>query len=156
MKHHAMKTYKGWRYNSTHSDLVTRRRWVVSLTPRPLYPRRKNFQYSFDWRLGGLQSRCWGCGEKKNICPVGKRAVQNLSSDFLRTGWVTTCFSSTILYQRVSPYECCHTLLYLPPTPTPKLKWCFRVSRTDLRAAKLFPIKRPIQLTNGHIYIPHA
>jgi len=42
IKHHAMKTYS--RSGSTHPrilNLITRWRWVVSFTPRPLYPRRK-------------------------------------------------------------------------------------------------------------------
>jgi hypothetical protein len=35
-----MKRYMGeWRYSSTVLDIGTRWRWVVSFTPRPLYPR---------------------------------------------------------------------------------------------------------------------
>jgi hypothetical protein len=30
-----------WRYSSTLLDLLTRRRWVISSTPRPLYPAEK-------------------------------------------------------------------------------------------------------------------
>jgi hypothetical protein len=37
-------------------DLGTRRRWVASFAPRPLYPR-----YPLDRRLGGPQSRSGGC-----------------------------------------------------------------------------------------------
>jgi hypothetical protein len=33
-------------------DLGTSWRWVVSFTPRPLYPRGKSLRYPLDWRLG--------------------------------------------------------------------------------------------------------
>jgi hypothetical protein len=39
----------------------------VSLTPRPLSPRRKNPPYSLEGRLGGPQSRSGGHGEAKNL-----------------------------------------------------------------------------------------
>jgi hypothetical protein len=43
-------------------------RWVVSFTPRPLYPQEKNY-YPLDRRLGGPQRRS-GCGsEEKNYQP---------------------------------------------------------------------------------------
>jgi hypothetical protein len=38
-------------------DLGTSLRWVVSITPRPLYPRGKRSLYPFDRRLGGPQNR---------------------------------------------------------------------------------------------------
>jgi len=38
-------------------NLNTRWRWVVSFTPRPLYPRGKRFRYLPDRRLGKPQSR---------------------------------------------------------------------------------------------------
>jgi hypothetical protein len=41
-----------WRYSCTIHDLRTRCRWVVSFTPRPLYPGSQ-----LDKRLGGPQSR---------------------------------------------------------------------------------------------------
>jgi hypothetical protein len=56
-----------WRYSSTHSDLDTRWRWVVSFTPLPLYPQGKNLWYPMDRRrLGGLQSRSGRGGVEKN------------------------------------------------------------------------------------------
>jgi hypothetical protein len=38
-------------------DLGTRWRWVVSFTPRPLYPQGRSPWYPLDRRLGGPQSR---------------------------------------------------------------------------------------------------
>jgi len=38
-------------------DLGTRWRWLVSFTPRPLYPRGKRHWYPLDTRLGASQSR---------------------------------------------------------------------------------------------------
>jgi hypothetical protein len=38
-------------------DLGTSWRWVVSFTPRPLYPRGKSPRYPLDRRLGGPQGR---------------------------------------------------------------------------------------------------
>jgi hypothetical protein len=47
-------------------DLGTRWRWVVSFTPRPLYPEGKS---PLDRRVGGPQSRS-GHGEQKNSQPI--------------------------------------------------------------------------------------
>jgi hypothetical protein len=51
-----------------HSDLGTKWGWVVSFTPRPLYPQGKSPWYPLDRRLGGPQSRS-GCSEEKNSQP---------------------------------------------------------------------------------------
>jgi hypothetical protein len=51
-------------------DLSTRWRWVVSFTPRPLYPQGKSPWYPLDRRLGGLQSRSGRSGEEKNSQPM--------------------------------------------------------------------------------------
>jgi len=59
-----------WRYSSTHSYLGTRWRWVVSFTPRPLYPQGKSPRYALDRRLGGPQNRSGYGGEKKNSQPL--------------------------------------------------------------------------------------
>jgi hypothetical protein len=57
-EHHAMKTYGGSGDIAPRIlDLGTRRRWVVSFTPRPLYPQRKSPRYPLDTRLGGPPSR---------------------------------------------------------------------------------------------------
>jgi hypothetical protein len=48
----------------------TRWRWVVSFTPRPLYPQGKNPWYPLDRRVGGPQSRSERGGEDKNSKPL--------------------------------------------------------------------------------------
>jgi hypothetical protein len=50
-------------------DLGTRWRWVVSLTPRPLYPQGKSHWYPLDRRLDLTQSRSGRGGEEKNSQP---------------------------------------------------------------------------------------
>jgi hypothetical protein len=55
-------------------DLCTRWRWVVSFTPRRLYPQGKRPWYPLDRRLGGPQTRSErGCKEI-NSPPTGTRA----------------------------------------------------------------------------------
>jgi hypothetical protein len=69
-KHHAMKMY--WGSGSIAPrilDLDTRWRWVVSLTPRPLYSQGKNPWYPLDRKLGGHQSQSGRGGEDKNSQP---------------------------------------------------------------------------------------
>jgi hypothetical protein len=69
-KHHAMKTYWGSGGIAPHIlDLGTRCRWVISFTPRPLYPQGKSPWYPLDRRLGGPQSRSGRGGEEKNSHP---------------------------------------------------------------------------------------
>jgi hypothetical protein len=51
-----------WKYSSTILDLGTRWRWVVSLSPRPLYPLINRPRYPSYERMGGPQSRS---GEEK-------------------------------------------------------------------------------------------
>jgi hypothetical protein len=70
--------------------LGTRLRWMVSFTPRSLYPQRKSSWYPLDRRLGGPQSRSGRGGEEKNsqplpglelpiIRPVAQRYITELS-----------------------------------------------------------------------------
>jgi hypothetical protein len=59
-----------WRYSSTILDLSTKWRWVVSFTPRPLYPRGNRPQYPLNRRLGEPQSRSGRCAIEKNFLPV--------------------------------------------------------------------------------------
>jgi hypothetical protein len=47
-------------------DLGSRWRWMVSFTPRPLYPYGKRPWYALDRRLGGPQTRSGRGGEDKN------------------------------------------------------------------------------------------
>jgi hypothetical protein len=66
-EHHAMKAYWGSGGIAPRTfDFGTRWRWVVSFTPRPLYPQGKTFLYPLDRRLGGPQSRSGRGGEEKN------------------------------------------------------------------------------------------
>jgi hypothetical protein len=96
-KHHAMKAY--WESGCIAPrilDLGTIRRWVVSFTPRPLYPQGKSPRYSLDRRLGGPQSRSGRGGEEKNshslpglepsiIQPIAQRCTTDGSSDHNHT-----------------------------------------------------------------------
>jgi hypothetical protein len=50
--------------------LGTKWRWVVSFTPRPLYPQGKSPWYPLEKRLGGLQSRSGRGGEEENSQPL--------------------------------------------------------------------------------------
>jgi hypothetical protein len=52
-----------WMYRSTFSWPRTSWKWVVRLTPQPLYPRGKSPRYPLDRRLGGPQSRSRRRGE---------------------------------------------------------------------------------------------
>jgi hypothetical protein len=54
--------------------------WVVSFTPRPLYPRGKIPQCPLDRRLGGPQSRSGRRGEEKMLDPIGTRTPTPRSS----------------------------------------------------------------------------
>jgi hypothetical protein len=54
-------------------DLGTSCRWVVSFTPRPLYPQEKSPRYLLDRRLRGPQSRSGQRGENKILDPTGTR-----------------------------------------------------------------------------------
>jgi hypothetical protein len=80
-------------------DLGTRWRWVVSFTPRPLYPPGKNPGYPLDMRLGGTQSRSGRGGEEKSsqhlpgleppfIQPVAQRYTTKLSRFTCGTHWI--------------------------------------------------------------------
>jgi hypothetical protein len=69
-EHHAMTVYWGnGGIDPSILDLGTRWRWVISFTPRPLYPQGKSPRYTLDRRLGGLQSRSGHGGEEKNFQP---------------------------------------------------------------------------------------
>jgi hypothetical protein len=58
-----------WIYISTRLINLCEWRWVVSFTPRSLYPQRKSPWYPLDKRLGGPQSRS-GRGGKRSKTPA--------------------------------------------------------------------------------------
>jgi hypothetical protein len=60
------------------NNLGTRWRWVVSFTPRPLYPQGKSPRYPLQRRLGGPQSRSGRGGEEKNSQPPTELEPQNI------------------------------------------------------------------------------
>jgi hypothetical protein len=59
-----------WSYTSIILYLYTRWKWMVSFTPRPLYPWKKSPLYPLDRRLGGPQSRSGRCGAERNVLPL--------------------------------------------------------------------------------------
>jgi hypothetical protein len=61
-----MKAYWGGGIAPRILDLGTIWRWVVSFTPRVLYPQGKSSWYPLDRRLGGPQTRSGRGGEEKN------------------------------------------------------------------------------------------
>jgi hypothetical protein len=98
----AWKTQRGRLF-----DLGSRWRWVVSFTPRPLYPQRKSPWYPLVRRLGGPQSRSGRGGEEKNFQPRRESnprtpIVQPVAQRY--TDWAITALSSgsTRVYPKVS------------------------------------------------------
>jgi hypothetical protein len=70
-EHHSMKVCWGSGHTAPWIlDLGTRWRWVVSFTPRPLYPYGKSPWYPLIRGLGGPQSRSGKGGEEKNSQPL--------------------------------------------------------------------------------------
>jgi hypothetical protein len=49
---------------------LKRKEYLVSFTPRPLYPQGKSLWYPLDRRLGGPQIRSGHGGEEKNSQPL--------------------------------------------------------------------------------------
>jgi hypothetical protein len=66
-----MKAYEGSGGTAPRIlDLGTRLRWVVTFTPRPLYPQGKSPWYPSDRMRGGPQIRSGRGGEEKNSQPL--------------------------------------------------------------------------------------
>jgi hypothetical protein len=59
-----------WRCSSTILDLGTRWRWVVSFTPWPFYPPRKEPLISIGQEAGWTQKQSGHSGEEKNLLPL--------------------------------------------------------------------------------------
>jgi hypothetical protein len=92
-KHHVMKTYWGSEGIAPRIlDLDTRRRWVVSFTPWPLYLQGRRPHCLLDRRLGGPQSQSER-GEEENISSLYRESnpwipiVQPVDSR--HTDWAT-------------------------------------------------------------------
>jgi hypothetical protein len=83
--HYVMKAYGG--IDPHFLDLGTNWRWVVSFTPRPLYPWEKSPRYPLDRMLGGPQSHSGRHGEEKILDLTGTRTptysvVQTVASRY--------------------------------------------------------------------------
>jgi hypothetical protein len=65
-----------WRYNFPILYVDTRRKWVVSFPPLPLYLRENLHLFPLDRRLGGPQSLSGRCGKEKNFASVGNRTPE--------------------------------------------------------------------------------
>jgi hypothetical protein len=85
-----------WRFSSTILDFVTRLRWVVGFTPRPLYSCGIRPRYPLDRKLDESQSRSRPWGEENNLAfagnwtlavqPVARRYTTELSVLLLLKG----------------------------------------------------------------------
>jgi hypothetical protein len=72
-------------------DLGTRWRWVVSFTPRPLYPKGRSSRYPLDRRMGGPQSRS---GREKFPAPTGTRTPDHPARSPALYRWAITALSN--------------------------------------------------------------
>jgi hypothetical protein len=70
-----------WMYRPTFSWPHSSWRWVVSFTPRPLYPRGKSPWFPLDKRLGGPQNWSGRLGEEKILDRIG---AQNSNSSVIQ------------------------------------------------------------------------
>jgi hypothetical protein len=120
-----------WGISPLILDLGTRWRWVVSFTPRPLYPQGKSPCYPLDRRLGGPQSRS-GRRESNPRTPIIQAVAQRytdwaipaLSRLRKRTiGFLTSVVSSSWRYLgeacKWTPYKVFH----IRPTNTSFYSW---------------------------------
>jgi hypothetical protein len=81
-------------------DLGTRWRWVVSFTPRPLYPQGKSPWYPLDRRVGGVpQNRSGRSGEEKHSQTMSglepsiiQLVVQRYTTELSRLLWRYKCW----------------------------------------------------------------
>jgi hypothetical protein len=79
-------------------------RWVVSFTPRPLYPRVKSPQYTLDRRLGGHQNLSERHGEKKNLAPTGTRTPTPRPSCWKKRSWPILRYYFNIYPKRLNGF----------------------------------------------------
>jgi hypothetical protein len=59
-----------WRHSSNILNLDAKWRWLVSFTPRQLYPRGNSPRYPLNRRLFGPHSRFGHCEVEKNLLPL--------------------------------------------------------------------------------------
>jgi hypothetical protein len=75
----AMRADGQWRYSSTHSSPQHQVERLVRVTPRPVFPGRKNLCYPFDGKFCGLYNPSELFGEDVNNFPF--RELNPESSD---------------------------------------------------------------------------
>lgn len=67
---HAMKASMGTKFTVPHVlNLSTRWRWVISFTPRPLYPRKRRAG-PIHYEVGWAPETAWTCLRRKNLLPL--------------------------------------------------------------------------------------
>jgi hypothetical protein len=63
-----MKTCEEWRYGSAILDYGTRWSWVISFTPRPLYPLGKDLPISIGCEVGWATEPAWTLWSRDKSC----------------------------------------------------------------------------------------
>jgi hypothetical protein len=89
-----------WIYRSTFSDLGTNWRWVVSFTPRSVYPRGKSPPVPIGRRLGWPHRQSGRCGDEKILDLTVTRTPTAHSQSLYRLSYpgshpATTIFLNT-------------------------------------------------------------
>jgi hypothetical protein len=79
-------------------DLGTRWRWVVSFTPRPLYPHGKRQCYPLNRRLAGFQSRSGRGSEERN-----SKLLPGLEPSIIQP--VAQCYTSELTWLPLNEWE---------------------------------------------------
>jgi len=112
-KYHAMRMYWGSGGIAPRIlHLGTRWRWVVSFTPRPLYPHGKRSWYTLDRRLGGPESRSGHGVEEKNsqgmLCECSIQESQKYISSYIKELTSSCLYMLAYLYF-ITPYIALNT-----------------------------------------------
>jgi hypothetical protein len=112
-------------------DLGTRWRWVVSFTPRPLYPREKSLRYQLDKRLCGLQSLSERGEEEKIPSPCWDSNHRSSSPIFWKS-WSTITRGSSTTHARAQAW------LWRRNIQAAIVHWVLRTSRNCSLVFKIF------------------